>query len=111
DEIRCILDEIAVFLDSSSAAEVKIDTAVDAALTEVAIDGTIEAVCVEHFAVVAQIVAEFIRWNSRVFQSRPCVGLSGHESCCAQAALADVPELIFLFFLVEVENPVFGKSV
>src|SRR5260221_2601581 len=92
DEIRRLLEEMTVLVDSFAGFQVESDALVDAAFAEMSVVPGLVTVFVEQLAVVAQIGAEHARMHRRILpafvRDR---GLTGNDGRAAVAGLAHFP--------------------
>ena len=96
DEVRGLIEELHVIGDAFPGEEIEGDAAVDAALAEMAVEGSDQAELVEQLAELPEIVADLVGPDRRVLPSGPGQGKAGNIRGCAQARLAHLPDLLFL---------------
>src|SRR5690242_12544082 len=100
DEIDSLADKRAIVANSFNGAKIEIDASMNAALAEVPVERAVIAVLFEEFAQIAQIVADFVGRNSGVLPTFPCDWLSGNEGRGAKSRFANLPNELFLLFVV-----------
>ena len=83
NEIGCLFHERTPFFDSRCAHQIEVDAAVNASLTKVPIKSRVVLVFVVELAKIAQISADLLRGNRRVFPAFPSQWLARNECGCS----------------------------
>jgi hypothetical protein len=99
NHVRCFVHEAFELLHACGVAQVEVDAAVDAALTEVSVQGRVVAVLVVERPEIAQVATDAVRRHRRVFPPRMERWTIGDLRRRAQPRLAHLPQLLLIVFV------------
>src|SRR5215203_770987 len=103
-EVRRLLEERAVPADSLRAGQVEVDAGVEAALSEVAVEGGAIAVAAQEGLQVSQVGSEPVRGHGRVLPAGPGIAEAGIAGGRPHGGLAHLPDLRLLFGILDDER-------
>jgi hypothetical protein len=96
-----LLDKRPVIADAGGGLQIEVDARMHAALTEVAVQVTLQLMRVEEPAEFAQILPQLLGRDRRVFPPFPRRPRLVDVRGCAEAGLAHLPHLLFLAIVVK----------
>src|SRR2546423_5674241 len=100
-DVRCFIEEGAVLPEARLAREIEVPTCVDTALAVVPVERAVVLVLLGELPQPAQVFTQPLRWDRGVLPALVRVRLAGNEGGCAESGLADLPDVLLLFLVVD----------
>src|SRR5690349_25172889 len=93
-EIRCVFHERPVVANARGGLEIEVDSCMDASLTKMAVQVSVQLMSIEELAECAQIFPEPRRRDRRILPSLPRRSRSAHVGGGSETGLARFPHLV-----------------
>src|SRR6185437_5211889 len=91
-DVRSLIEEATIFFDSRLTFEIEVESHMDTALTEMAIDRSVVPVGLHGCIQITQIPAELIHWHRGILPAFPAERLARNKNGCAQSRFPHVPD-------------------